>query len=297
MDDLAIMGNNHITLQKNINIFANFLETNGIKCNAEKTKIIFTGTNKHPNRKITFKLARTDLSTLDYNQSLRYLGCYFSGANSNQATTKQLISNTTEITNSLAQTKGWNGPIIKQISHWIIPAKTEYALNTTFLNKSNLSKIQKQINKLCKNKFRLERTTPYPLILSPLGLNIISLEDRHDIILVKLLITRLNNPLTQKTTLSEAKSIQLINAIWKCPIHQPQFFKPNNWISTAATIAKKYHIHICPSPCPLEIPDSNLSIGLHILITLDNARKSNLLNIKTIKDILIKDSSSKLEWF
>ena len=63
------------------------------------------------------------------------------------------------------------------------------------------------MNKTCKNKYRLERTTLDPLILSPFGLNITNIEDRQDIILTKLLISRLNNPLTQETTLSEANSI------------------------------------------------------------------------------------------
>jgi hypothetical protein len=48
IDDLALINNKHFKLQKDINIFLDFLHTNKIQCNNQKTQIIFTGPNSHP---------------------------------------------------------------------------------------------------------------------------------------------------------------------------------------------------------------------------------------------------------
>ncbi|CAG8691439.1 5408_t:CDS:2, partial [Acaulospora colombiana] len=146
MDDLALMGSKHEKLQKDMITFANFLKMNGIKCNTEKTKMIYTDTRTSPKRNLTFKLLGTDLHVLNYKDSLRYLGCYFSGFNSSSATINQLISDTSEISKAIIQTKGWNGPIAKQVAQWIIPAKAEYAFYISFLNKTNLSIMQNNLS-------------------------------------------------------------------------------------------------------------------------------------------------------
>src|SRR5581483_7887826 len=93
MDDLAILGNKHDDLKKDMDIFANFLEINGIKCNAEKTKIIYTGGNKSSKRNLSFDLLGTNLTALAHKQPLRYLDCYFSGFNPVQATSFRVLRN------------------------------------------------------------------------------------------------------------------------------------------------------------------------------------------------------------
>ncbi|CAG8443763.1 5989_t:CDS:2 [Acaulospora colombiana] len=136
------MGSKHEKLQKDMNTFVNFLKMNRIKCNMEKTKMIYTDTRTSLKRNLTFKLLGTDLHVLNYKDSLRYLECYFSSFNSSLATINQLISDTSEISKAIIQTKGWNRPIAKQVAQWIIPAKVKYAFHISFLNKTNLSIMQ-----------------------------------------------------------------------------------------------------------------------------------------------------------
>jgi Reverse transcriptase (RNA-dependent DNA polymerase) len=174
IDDLALMNNNPSKLQKDINTFLNFLTMNNIKCNNEKTQIIFIGPNKHPSRNHTFSLNSSHINTLPYKDSLKYLGCYFSGKNSSKSTAEQFINKSTLIRKAILATN-WNGPMAKQVAQWIIPSHLEYYLHISFFTLTDIKSTQRIINSICKTKFHLERTTPNSLINSPIGLNVINI--------------------------------------------------------------------------------------------------------------------------
>jgi hypothetical protein len=192
IDDLALINNKHSRLQKNINTFLDFLHMNKIKCNNEKTQIIFTGTNKHLLRKKSLILDSIPIPTLPYSENLKYLGCYFSGKNTSRATSKQIIAKSISIKKAILSTN-WNGPISKQVTQWIIPSHFEYDLYVSYFNSTSIKLIQKIINGICKQKYQLERTSPNCLVNSPVGLNVINIEHKFQTSLAKLLPSHLAN--------------------------------------------------------------------------------------------------------
>jgi hypothetical protein len=139
---------------------------NGIKCNNEKTQIIFTGYNNHPSRLKNFNLKTTIIHTLPYKNSLKYLDCYFSGSDSSYTTSKQL-TNKIKSTEKAILSTNWNGPISNQISQWIIPSLINYSLYVSHLSKTSINQFQKSINTIAKSKYHLEKTTPNFMINSP----------------------------------------------------------------------------------------------------------------------------------
>jgi len=165
---------------------------NKIKCNNEKTQIIFTSTNKHPLRKKSLILDSILIPTLPYSENLKYLGCYFSGKNTSRATSKQIIAKSISIKKAILATN-WNGPISKQVTQWIIPSHFEYGLYVSYFNSTSIKLIQKIINGICKQKYQLERTSPNCLVNSPVGLNVINIEHKFQTTLAKLLPSRLAN--------------------------------------------------------------------------------------------------------
>ena len=86
------------------------------------------------------------------NESLKYLGCYFSGKNTSKATSQQIITKSISIKKVILATN-WNGPMSKQVTQWIIPSHVEYGLYVSHFNNSSLKLIQKIINGICKSKY------------------------------------------------------------------------------------------------------------------------------------------------
>jgi hypothetical protein len=236
----------------------------------------------------------TPILTLPYKDHLKYLGCYFSGFNSTLSTSRQLLKKISQVKKAILATS-WNGHISKQVTQWIIPSYLEYALYISLPNQTSLNLIQKTINSICKSKYRLERTTPNCFINSPIGLNIINIEHKTQVTLAKLLATKLSNQKTSFITRKEILSIQTHHNIWKCPLHNPQFFK-KSWIISAATILKQFNISICQDPCIFERPNSNFSLGLLTSLNKKQALQTYAHNLSFLHDLLQYQSPNILQW-
>ena len=294
MDDLALIGSKFFKLQKNINLFLDFLHMNQIKCNNKKTQIIYTGTNFHPNHQKSFTIGSISIPTLPYKDHLKYLGCYFSGFNSSLATAKQTVLKITQVKKAILHTN-WNGLISKQVAHWIIPAYLEYGLYIFHFGQSSINLVQRTINSICKTKYHLERTTPNSFINSPISLNVINIEHKYQKVLTKLLLARLANPKTSSSIKNEIRSLQTSHNIWKCPLCNPHLFK-KNWITIAANILQQFKIHSCPNPCPFESPFGNYSLGLLSNMTKAQDLRADSHNLHFLNDVLEFQSHRLLQW-
>jgi hypothetical protein len=72
------------------------------------------------------------------------------------------------------------------------------------------------------------------------GLNLTLLEIRQKTTLINNLVAKLSSPITRKYIIQDLKSIQRSEAIWHCPVCNPEEFGQDNWILYAATSAKEF---------------------------------------------------------
>jgi hypothetical protein len=298
MDDLALIENNFKKLQRNSNIFDSFLKLNSIKCNYHKTKLVSTLHHKNPNRKKTLEIGDQKVEPEKYNEGIKYLGCFFSGASPSRATAKKYTTQIHSVLNKVNSITTWNAQILKQVVNWVIPPTVAYANHVSVLTLTALSHIQSQINIITKRRFGLEQTLSNKIGHSPAGLNIPYINHTQDSTLIKQLCNSLINAKTRGSTVEYIRAIQANQAIWACPLCEPNSFKPNTWLVEASKTLDKYKIKICTEPCEFSHPQSHLSIRIHTKTPLSPSTSKFLTsqNIRTLADVLKYNSNEILTW-
>ncbi|CAG8674492.1 3392_t:CDS:1, partial [Acaulospora colombiana] len=148
-----------------------------------------------------------------YKEGIRYLEVYLSDKSSSCSTKNKLLKKIQKFTNAISSQKGWNGLITRQASHWIILAQLEYAINTTVLSDNEMDILQRKMNKPIKAKLGVEHTIFNKILYLLASLNIVKLQNRCDLTIIKILTVKLTNPKIFPVTSREIISIQATQAI------------------------------------------------------------------------------------
>lgn len=299
MDDLALIADNKIKLEILLKTANQFFQINSLKCNKDKTKIINNIPIKNNySRQVMFD--GHNIQVLKPKESIKYLGIQISPHNMLKSNRKTFEEMLLKITTELTFCK-WKGEIKQKISEWVILGKFEYFLITSHLNKTLLTKLQRKINKMLKTAYRISSTCSNLILASKSGLNLSLLEERQRTSLIGNLITKLSTPSINKYLHQDIESIQRKEAIWYCPLCNPDKFRQDCWILSAAHAAQSIQIQICPPICPFSYENASNSIGFTFRNLKGANKKSairtvNALNIKFTNQLLRLNSNIKLSW-
>jgi hypothetical protein len=299
MDDLALIADSKPKMENLLETANQFFQINDITCNKEKTKIINNIKVKRGSPR-TINFENLPIQVLKPYESIKYLGVLISPRSLLKANRKAFSQIASQILDELNK-RQWKGEIKQRICEWVIMGKFEYFLSITHLNKSLLNTIQRKVNQVIKSGYKISSKCSNSIIMSQGGLSLPLLEERQRSSLINNLITKLATPITRKYIIQTIQCIQKKEAIWFCPICDPEKFDQDNWILYTAKAAKSFKIQICPPNCPLQLENACNSIGLSFKNLSSQLREtavhtSNALNIKFSNQLLRFNSSIKLSW-